>query len=128
VGAETKDRLLPAWIPPASAPSAAKVMEALTPSSCRDVVDLERYEFLGDCVLKYSVACHVYRRNHTEWDEGMMTETLDKHVSNGTLFRCALVCPKACIPSCQVFNAVNDSAFCDIRDEVTTYFPGIAMA
>ena len=72
-------------------PSVTKMLEALTHRSCHDAIDCERYELLGDCVLRYSTALDIFRCRAEDEDEGGMTMTIDLRVANGTLFRIAQV-------------------------------------
>lgn len=68
-----------------------RVLEALTPLGARDSIDSERLELLGDGVLKGAAAKHVFLTQGG--DEGQMTLGLCRLVSNGTLFRVAIVRP-----------------------------------
>ena len=84
-------RLSPPWMPrPVRQPAfTLKVLEALTPQGTRDVIDSERYELLGDGVLKGMAARHVFQAGRG--DEGQMSLALCRLVSNGTLHRVAVV-------------------------------------
>lgn len=74
------------------APSANKVLEAITHRSCADAIDFERYELLGDSFLKFVTAQDLYATRNSSLDEGGMSLELHRRVSNGTLWRCAVVC------------------------------------
>lgn len=89
-------RLSPPWMPrPVRQPAfTLKVLEALTPQGTRDVIDSERYELLGDGVLKGMAARHVFQAGRG--DEGQMSLALCRLVSNGTLHRVAVV--RLCCP------------------------------
>jgi endoribonuclease Dicer len=65
-------------------------MQAITHRNCADSVDYERYELLGDAFLKFATANHLYRTKEGA-DEGILSLELHMHVSNGTLWRCAMV-------------------------------------
>lgn len=77
-------------------PPVSKMLEALTHRSCHDAIDCERYELLGDSVLRFSTALDIFRCRDEEEDEGGMTMTIDLRVANGTLFRIAQVCGPPC--------------------------------
>ena len=91
VAHELRERLRPAWLPRAEAPSATKILEAITHRSCADAIDFERYELLGDAFLKFATATHLYEARGAGADEGNLSLELHRRVSNGTLWRCAVV-------------------------------------
>jgi dsRNA-specific ribonuclease len=91
VAHELRERLRPAWLPRAEAPSANKMLEAITHRSSADSIDFERYELLGDAFLKFSTANHLYTTRKEGADEGSLSLELHRRVSNGTLWRCAVV-------------------------------------
>lgn len=81
-------------------PPVAKVLEALTHRSCHDAFDSERYELLGDAVLKHAASRQVFWHSLGDGKEpaeglreGDLTEAVSRLVSNGTLFRLAHVRP-----------------------------------
>lgn len=92
VAHELRERLRPCWLPREEMPSTGKVLEAITHRSCSDAVDFERYEFLGDAFLKFAVASHLFSSRGADASEGQLSVTLHRSVSNGTLWRCAVVC------------------------------------
>lgn len=97
---EMWQRLAPPWMPEAvrRPDFTLRVLEALTPQGTRDSLDSERLELLGDGVLKGAAAKYVFRA--CPGSEGMMSLALCHLVSNGTLFRVAVVrCRPAPFPS-----------------------------
>ena len=91
VAHELRERLRPAWLPKEEAPSSTKILEAITHRSCADSIDFERYELLGDAFLKFASANHLYSTRTEGADEGSLSLELHRRVSNGTLWRCAVV-------------------------------------
>jgi hypothetical protein len=73
-------------------PSVLKVLEALTGSAAKEIMDCERFEFLGDCVLKFAVAQDLYQQSGAIRADHTLGLEQDRRVSNGTLFRAAYVC------------------------------------
>jgi hypothetical protein len=105
VAHELRASLLPGWLPPLvwEAPFVLKILEAITTAGCRDSIDSERYELLGDAVLKLVSSVHVYKQEAHRCSEGEMTFLQNKYVSNKNLFNVALVCPFSatlCVPWC----------------------------
>jgi hypothetical protein len=91
VAHELRERLRPKWLPRADTPSSNKILEAITHRSCADSIDFERYELLGDAFLKFATANHLFKARKEDADEGSLSLALHRRVSNGTLWRCAVV-------------------------------------
>lgn len=66
-------------------------MQAITHRSCADSIDYERYELLGDAFLKFATANHLYTTTCKDANEGILSTEMHRRVSNGTLWRAAIV-------------------------------------
>lgn len=69
--------------------SLAHVLTAISASSAHEENDYQRYEFLGDSLLKLITSIHLVV-NHPLWHEGLLSAAKDTIVSNGRLYRTAL--------------------------------------
>lgn len=67
----------------------AHVLTAISASSAHEKDDYQRYEFLGDSLLKLITSIHLVV-NKPLWHEGLLSSAKDKIVSNGRLCRTAL--------------------------------------
>lgn len=67
----------------------ADFLAALTTAGANDVFDMERFEFLGDSFLKFSVSLYLVHK-FPKWHEGFLTEVKGKIVSNRNLIYCML--------------------------------------
>lgn len=67
----------------------ADFLAALTTAGANDVFDMERFEFLGDSFLKFSVTLYLVHK-YPKWHEGFLTEVKGKIVSNRNLIYCML--------------------------------------
>uniref|UniRef100_A0A093URX2 Dicer-like protein 2 n=1 Tax=Talaromyces marneffei PM1 TaxID=1077442 RepID=A0A093URX2_TALMA len=67
----------------------AHVLTAISASSAHEENDYQRYEFLGDSLLKLITSIHLVVNNPL-WHEGMLSAAKDTIVSNGRLYRTAL--------------------------------------
>ncbi|KAE8349614.1 ATP-dependent helicase dcl2 [Aspergillus coremiiformis] len=65
------------------------VITAITTPSAQAPTHYQRYEFLGDSILKYAVSCQLFFRN-LNWPEGYLTEGRTTIVQNPRLTRAAL--------------------------------------
>ena len=65
------------------------IITAVTTPSAQAATDYQRYEFLGDSVLKFTVSCQLYIQ-HPNWHEGYLSEGRDAIVQNNRLARAAL--------------------------------------
>lgn len=65
------------------------VLTAISASSAHEENDYQRYEFLGDSLLKLITSIHLVV-NQPLWHEGLLSSAKDKIVSNGRLYRTAL--------------------------------------
>ena len=65
------------------------VVEAITPSSAQWVTNYQRYEFLGDSILKFVISSQLFV-DHGNWHEGYLSERRASLVSNTYLARAAL--------------------------------------
>ncbi|KAJ5083277.1 hypothetical protein N7456_012704 [Penicillium angulare] len=65
------------------------VLTAITTPSAQASSDYQRYEFFGDSVLKFTVACQLFIRQ-PNWHEGYLSEGRDKLVQNKRLTRAAI--------------------------------------
>ncbi|OGM48320.1 ATP-dependent helicase dcl2 [Aspergillus bombycis] len=65
------------------------VITAITAPSAQGVTNYQRYEFLGDSILKYLVSCQLFFQN-LNWPEGFLTEGRTAIVQNPRLTRAAL--------------------------------------
>jgi hypothetical protein len=91
VAHELRERLLPADVYRVR-PTVLKVLEALTGKAAKEIMDCERFEFLGDAVLKFVVAQELYQQSGAIRADQTLGFELDRCVSNGSLFRAAFVC------------------------------------
>lgn len=69
--------------------STRHIITAVTAPTAHVLTDYQRYEFLGDSVLKFTVSCQVYMQ-HPNWHEGYLTANRDAIVQNNRLARAAL--------------------------------------
>jgi dsRNA-specific ribonuclease len=67
----------------------AHVLTAISASSAHEENDYQRYEFLGDSLLKLITSIHLVVNNPL-WHEGLLSAAKDTIVSNGRLYRTAL--------------------------------------
>lgn len=65
------------------------VITAITAPSAQALTDYQRYEFLGDSVLKYVASCRLYYEQ-PNWHEGYLSEKRNSIVQNNRLARAAL--------------------------------------
>lgn len=65
------------------------VLTAISASSAHEENNYQRYEFLGDSLLKLITSIHLVV-NHPLWHEGLLSAAKDTIVSNGRLYRTAL--------------------------------------
>lgn len=65
------------------------IITAVTAPSAQVLTDYQRYEFLGDSVLKFTVSCQMYCQ-HPNWHEGYLTEGRDAIIQNNRLARAAM--------------------------------------
>jgi dsRNA-specific ribonuclease len=65
------------------------VITAITAPVALAVTDYQRYEFLGDSILKFIVSCQLFFQ-HLNWPEGYLTEGRGAIVQNPRLARAAL--------------------------------------
>ncbi|CAI7576621.1 unnamed protein product [Penicillium pancosmium] len=66
------------------------VLTAITMPIAQARTDYQLYEFFGDSVLKYTVACQLFYANPT-WQEARLSMERDKVISNSNLTRSALL-------------------------------------
>ncbi|KAL3691781.1 hypothetical protein R1sor_005432 [Riccia sorocarpa] len=71
--------------------SCYKLMEALTTGACQDEVSYERFEFLGDSILKLSGCTYLFFKDFIQ-TEDQLGANLYQLVRNRTLFYCAIAC------------------------------------
>lgn len=69
--------------------SLAHVLTAISASSAHEENDYQRYEFLGDSLLKLITSIHLVA-NYPLWHEGLLSAEKDKIVSNDRLYQIAL--------------------------------------
>ena len=69
-------------------PNAYHILQCLTTKKANDNFDLERYEILGDCFLKFMVVMKIYSM-FPNTNEGNMAELKSQRVSNKYLFKLA---------------------------------------
>jgi dsRNA-specific ribonuclease len=62
---------------------------AITSSGALDVVSYERFEFLGDCLLKFCTSLSLSAQ-HPQWPEAYLTEEKGRIVSNTSLAQAAI--------------------------------------
>ncbi|XP_036333291.1 endoribonuclease Dicer [Rhagoletis pomonella] len=67
----------------------ADFLAAITTAGANDVFDMERFEFLGDSFLKFSISLYLVHK-YPKWHEGFLTEIKGKLVSNKNLIYCML--------------------------------------
>ena len=65
------------------------VLTAICAPAAQRQSDYQRFEFLGDSVLKFVVSCHLFD-SHPEWHEGYLTRKRSHMVSNDTLAQAAI--------------------------------------
>ncbi|KAE8378630.1 ATP-dependent helicase dcl2 [Aspergillus bertholletiae] len=65
------------------------VVTAITAPSAQGATNYQRYEFLGDSILKYIVSCQLFFQN-LNWPEGFLSEGRATIVQNPRLTRAAL--------------------------------------
>lgn len=65
------------------------IITAVTTPSAQAATDYQRYEFLGDSVLKFTVSCQLFIQ-HPNWHEGYLSEGREAIVQNNRLARAAL--------------------------------------
>ncbi|KAL1966075.1 hypothetical protein VTN77DRAFT_4823 [Rasamsonia byssochlamydoides] len=65
------------------------VVTAMSASSAREATDYQRFEFLGDSLLKFHTSVHLTAMNPL-WHEGLLSSSKDKIVSNARLSKAAL--------------------------------------
>ncbi|KAJ5772613.1 hypothetical protein N7520_003142 [Penicillium odoratum] len=65
------------------------VLTAITTPLAQASTDYQQYEFFGDSVLKFTVACQLFFKQPT-WHEGYLSESRDKLVQNKHLAYAAL--------------------------------------
>jgi dsRNA-specific ribonuclease len=65
------------------------VVEAITASSAQWVTNYQRYEFIGDSILKFVVSSQLFV-DHKNWHEGYLSERRARLVSNTSLGTAAL--------------------------------------
>ncbi|KAJ5600761.1 hypothetical protein N7450_001828 [Penicillium hetheringtonii] len=65
------------------------VLTAITMPIAQAATDYQLYEFFGDSVLKFTVACQLFYKNPT-WQESRLSSERDKFISNANLTQAAL--------------------------------------
>ncbi|RHZ55743.1 putative RNA helicase/RNAse III [Aspergillus thermomutatus] len=65
------------------------IITAITAPSAQALTNYQRYEFLGDSILKFSVSCQLFFQ-HPNWHEGYLSEGRDVIVQNPRLAKAAL--------------------------------------
>lgn len=60
------------------------IITAICAPSARRQTDYQRFEFLGDSILKYVVSCHLFV-SQPDWHEGLLTLKRSQLVSNANL-------------------------------------------
>jgi dsRNA-specific ribonuclease len=65
------------------------VITAISASSAQWVVNYQRFEFLGDSLLKFVISNQLFA-DHKNWHEGYLSQNRDSLVSNSRLARAAL--------------------------------------
>ncbi|KAH8433816.1 Dicer-like protein 2 [Aspergillus melleus] len=65
------------------------ILTAITAPSAQASTNYQRYEFLGDSILKYIVSCRLFYE-HGNWHEGYLSERRDSIVNNSRLAQAAL--------------------------------------
>jgi dsRNA-specific ribonuclease len=68
---------------------ARHIVTAITAPSANWITDYQRYEFIGDAVLKFTTSVQLYA-DHSNWPEGYLSKRRDSIVSNTNLARAAL--------------------------------------
>lgn len=69
--------------------STRHIITAITAPSAQALTNYQRYEFLGDSILKFSVSCQLFFQ-HQNWHEGYLSEGRDMIVQNPRLAKAAL--------------------------------------
>ncbi|RHZ69809.1 Dicer-like protein 2 [Aspergillus turcosus] len=69
--------------------STQHIITAITAPSAQALTNYQRYEFLGDSILKFSVSCQLFFQ-HPNWHEGYLSEGRDMIVQNPRLAKAAL--------------------------------------
>lgn len=65
------------------------IRSAVTAPSAQRSTNYQRFEFLGDCVLKYVTSCHLFN-TYPNWPEGYLSQRRSLLVCNATL-ACAAI-------------------------------------
>lgn len=73
---------------PVNIQSTSRIATALSTPSAREPTNYQRFEFLGDSVLKFLTAV-VLMDEHPSWHEGILTAQKAKMISNTTLAKAA---------------------------------------
>jgi dsRNA-specific ribonuclease len=68
---------------------AGNIVTAITAPSASWTTNYQRYEFIGDAVLKFQTSVQLYS-DHGNWPEGYLSQRRDSLVSNANLARAAL--------------------------------------
>jgi endoribonuclease Dicer len=63
------------------------LLQALTSASANDIVNLERFETLGDSFLKIMSSLYLFK-HHKNMNEGELTCLKGKHIGNRNLYYC----------------------------------------
>ncbi|EAW13550.1 putative RNA helicase/RNAse III [Aspergillus clavatus NRRL 1] len=69
--------------------STQHIITAISAPSAQALTNYQRYEFLGDSILKFSVSCQLFFK-HPNWHEGYLSEGRDEIVQNPRLTKAAL--------------------------------------
>ena len=69
--------------------STQHIITAVTAPTAHGLTDYQRYEFLGDSILKFTVSCQLYAQ-YPNWHEGYLSASRDAIVQNNRLARAAL--------------------------------------
>ncbi|PLN79643.1 ATP-dependent helicase dcl2-1 [Aspergillus taichungensis] len=65
------------------------VITAITTPSAQSLTNYQRYEFIGDTVLKFTASCQLFYQ-HDNWHEGYLSQGRDAIVQNSRLAQAAL--------------------------------------
>lgn len=65
------------------------VITAITTPSAQSLTNYQRYEFIGDSILKFTVSCQLFYQ-HGNWHEGYLSQGRDALVQNSRLAQAAL--------------------------------------
>jgi len=68
----------------------AKIVTAITAPSAQWITNYQRYEFIGDAILKLETSIQLSYVYHGNWPEGYLSQRKDSLVSNSNLARAAL--------------------------------------